>query len=218
MFQIVAVLFLVLKFALGFDNGTWVLSPDPSGNLYWIDTRASKPAPLFNVETDVQFLLYTRNNKNTPQILSTGPSTDLSLLRSKPIKFLIHGWQNDRNDQFNQLIKNAFLEEGDVNVVFVDWSEGAKHIIYEWSRVLVEPIGLQVAKFIAYLFDKKYVESLEQICIVGHSLGAHAAGFTGKHLYLLTKQKVPGISLQIRINFRGKLLRNQSESSMEKEQ
>ena len=84
----------------------------------------------------------------------------------------------------NNIIVNIFSV--DVNVISVDWSrvdEGRINNFLYWKAVKnCELIGSHVADFLAFL-DQAYDSfSLESTHIIGHSLGAHIAGFVGKHL------------------------------------
>ncbi len=140
MCQIAVILFIIgISTVAGKSiTSSLILTPDIDGNLRWTDPRLIEPAPLFDAENDVIFLLYTRKNSDTPKIVATDPSLiDPADFGARPIKFLIHGWRNDRSSRFNQLIKDAFLEADDVTVIVVDWSAGASSIDYNWSRYFI---------------------------------------------------------------------------------
>jgi len=62
----------------------------------------------------------------------------------------------------------------------VDWSVGAGASNYITARNRVGPAGEVVGQFIDFLNENGYVE-LSQVHIVGHSLGSHVAGHSGKN-------------------------------------
>lgn len=145
--------------------------------------------PLFNAETDVKFYLYTNGDMNRGQELKYNDVAQIIKANFKinlHTRFLIHGWQNHKDSDFNKLIKTALLKKIIVNVIVVDWSVAAQSLDYCYARSQVYKVGPFVAKFINFLVSSKLLSSHKLVNIIGHSLGAHTAGIAGKH----TKQKV----------------------------
>lgn len=71
-----------------------------------------------------------------------------------------------------------------VNFFFVDWAELAKQTyptLYDDAAKNTRIIGRQLAKFIAFI-QKKFSADMNSFHCIGHSLGAHVCGFTGKSL------------------------------------
>lgn len=143
------------------------------------------PEPFrFNPERDIEYILFTRSNPTTGQILDIGNAASIrnSNFNSRhPTRFLIHGWNNDRNSAFNIMIRNAYLETGNFNVIVVDWGRGANTINYVSARNRVHPVGVVTANFIDTLVSIASLNT-RNTAIVGYSLGAHAAGITGKYV------------------------------------
>lgn len=81
----------------------------------------------------------------------------------------------------NILIRNAYLQRGNFNVIVVDWSAGAETVNYVAARNRVNSIGA-VTSQIVILINRIYGVQPRDITVVGHSLGAHAAGFVGRNL------------------------------------
>ncbi|KAK2720444.1 hypothetical protein QYM36_004357 [Artemia franciscana] len=77
-------------------------------------------------------------------------------------------------------MKDAFLTQGDFNVISVDWSIDASSIDYFSSAYQVVNVGQTVAAFLDALIE--YGTEIEDIHVIGSSLGAHVAGSTGAHL------------------------------------
>lgn len=67
-----------------------------------------------------------------------------------------------------------------MNVVGVNWKKGAAHGNYVQAVANSRLASLMVAKFIRELC-KEYDYSPKNIWIIGHSIGAHIAGFVGKN-------------------------------------
>lgn len=99
---------------------------------------------------------------------------------SKPIKFIIHGYTDNASRNWVKVMKNAFLENSDCNVIAVDWSVPAMSL-YNLSAAYCRDVGVYVAQMIIELC-KIFGASYANMHLVGHSLGAHASGFAGKYV------------------------------------
>lgn len=64
----------------------------------------------------------------------------------------------------------------------VDWSAGAETINYVAARNRVGPVGAVTAQLIQMINRRHPNVHPRDITVVGHSLGAHIAGFVGKNL------------------------------------
>lgn len=123
---------------------------------------------------DVKFFLYNSVNSVGPEELFLNTAS-LHFNSSYPTRFVIHGWNNNGLSEVNTDITTAYLAQGDFNVIVVDWSDCSETIDYASARACVPEVGDKVADMIIDL-------GLEptEVTVVGHSLGAHVAGFTGK--------------------------------------
>ncbi|GAB0095682.1 phospholipase A1-like [Sergentomyia squamirostris] len=127
---------------------------------------------------DVSFTLYTRSCSN--QVIGLNDTKSLmtsNFNSSHPIRFVIHGWVNNDNSEINKLITSAYHSVGDFNVFIVDW--GA---FDEYSRAAsqVDPVGETVADFLIFLRKETGIR-LSDVTVIGHSMGAHIAGVTGRN-------------------------------------
>jgi len=83
-----------------------------------------------------------------------------------------------------------------MNVISVNWETLANlatasgGICYDVASQSTRLVGQKTAKFIEYLVKHGYT-TLDKVHVLGHSLGAHCAGFTGK---FLTIGKLPRIT------------------------
>ncbi|KAK2707754.1 hypothetical protein QYM36_015453, partial [Artemia franciscana] len=126
---------------------------------------------------DVFFFLYTRENKDVPEGLVISNSRLLKnsnyLDPKKETKIFIHGYVDSPNKPLFLAIKDAYLRAGDYNVILVDWSINAGVINYLRAAIKSKLVGQLVGRFVD-------LTKLQKVHIIGHSLGAHAAGFAGK--------------------------------------
>lgn len=67
--------------------------------------------------------------------------------------------------------------------VTVGWGGGSKTICYDWAKNRVADVGKVVAEFLDFLIGEDQ-KMWKKITIVGHSLGAHVAGFVGRSVKL----------------------------------
>jgi len=79
----------------------------------------------------------------------------------------------------NKNIRDAWLSNGDYNVIVVDWAR-ARSVEYASSVVAVPKVGKKVAAMINFLASD-FGLNLNTLYVIGHSLGAHVAGYTGKN-------------------------------------
>ncbi|XP_076289001.1 pancreatic triacylglycerol lipase-like [Lasioglossum baleicum] len=128
----------------------------------------------------VLFYLYTRDNPVEGQPLYIG---DVDLLKqsnfdfSKPTKIVTHGWINTVLNGAVSLIRDAYLKNGDYNVVGIDWGKIAfKPYLWASSRVPM------VSKFVSSFINFLQIQGLDlsTLTIVGHSLGGHVAGLAAR--------------------------------------
>lgn len=67
-------------------------------------------------------------------------------MANKPLILVTHGWLVDGSGPATQLIKDAYLDTHDVNVIVVDWRQIA-HISYLSAAYKTADIGRQVRLF-----------------------------------------------------------------------
>lgn len=71
----------------------------------------------FDATRDVSFVLYTQNNRNDGQNLSTTNLNSSNFNPSNPTRVITHGWLNVVTSPVNILLKDAYLKRGNFNVV-----------------------------------------------------------------------------------------------------
>ncbi|XP_055538343.1 pancreatic triacylglycerol lipase-like [Wyeomyia smithii] len=167
----------------------WSLVPDGDGRLHLVNTDPyglagqDEPAPHFNSDADTIFRLFTRNNRNSPQVIQLGNAGTLggNWNGGRQTRLIIHGWNNNGDSGVNVNIRNAYLDRGDFNVITVDWGRGAQNPNYITARNHINAVGATVGRFVDFL-NLNGGMSFNNVYIVGHSLGGHTAGIAGKRV------------------------------------
>ncbi|XP_061163845.1 lipase member I-like [Saccostrea echinata] len=90
-------------------------------------------------------------------------------------------------------MRQNILSEVDANVIVVDWEKGADHLEhYEQAAVNTEVVGTILALLVRNLEDHQGAKK-SHIHIIGHSLGAHVAGFAGSAHKETRYQRITGM-------------------------
>ncbi|XP_021707253.1 lipase member H [Aedes aegypti] len=178
-------------YSLPLDQANWQLVPNADGYLHLVninpynlpEANPSDPEVLFNPETDIEFRLFTRSNPTQAQILQiNNPAsiTGSNFNPAHPTRFTIHGWNGNGNDGMNSRTRDELLALGDFNMITVDWSVAAVTPNYISARNAVGPAGFGVGRLIDRLIELTGA-NVNNIYVIGFSLGAHVAGNAGKH-------------------------------------
>lgn len=136
----------------------------------------------FSAMKETHFYLFTKFNPVHYQEIKLNDAdsvTQSSFDAKKPTKVVIHGYFNNKDSPVNKKITAAYLANYDVNVIVVDWGAGANHLVYNVAADRTKQVATAVAEFLDQLLDVD-TRRWEQLTVVGHSLGAHIAGLTGK--------------------------------------
>ncbi|KAH8232353.1 hypothetical protein KR032_004706, partial [Drosophila birchii] len=165
------------------ENGWFV--PQEDGSFQWMDLQDAEDL-LANSKTiegrsnDVTFYLYTKHNPTEgKEIRADRASVDDSHFdKNHGTRFVIHGWKGRYTDAMNKQITKAWLSRGDFNVIVVNWAR-AISVEYASSVMAVPGAGTRVGEMIEYLHEHHGM-SLNSLQVIGHSLGAHVAGYAGK--------------------------------------
>uniref|UniRef100_A0A8C9T6Y7 Triacylglycerol lipase n=1 Tax=Scleropages formosus TaxID=113540 RepID=A0A8C9T6Y7_SCLFO len=129
-----------------------------------------------------KFLLFTRKNIDNFQEIAT----DKDILQasnydgSKMTRFITHGFIDQGDENWLLDMCRIFLQVEDINCICVDWKRGGR-TSYTQSANNIRVIGAQLAYMIE-LFQTIYQQKPNTIHIIGHSLGAHLAGETGRRI------------------------------------
>ncbi|XP_053306314.1 pancreatic triacylglycerol lipase [Spea bombifrons] len=149
----------------------------------WAGTveRPIAKLPWAPEKINTRFLLFTRNNQNSYQTISaTNPSSISSsnFRTSRKTRFVIHGFTDSGQEAWLSDICRRLFQVEDVNCIAVDWSGGSR-TLYSQASNNIRVVGAEVAYFVDIL-SKNFGYSPSNVHLIGHSLGAHAAGEAGK--------------------------------------
>jgi hypothetical protein len=70
---------------------------------------------------------------------------------------------------------------GNYNVICVDWKQYSTDLSYAIAKARAKHIGKDIARVVSRI-TKNMTEGTADMHLIGHSLGAHIVGFTGKIL------------------------------------
>ncbi|KAL1467903.1 hypothetical protein MTO96_005678 [Rhipicephalus appendiculatus] len=144
--------------------------------------RPHNLVPVDRHVANTRFLFYNRRNRSgyverwwnsSVEAVGTAPFNS-----SLETKFIVHGYL-DRLffGAWMTEMKDAYLNNADVNVVIVDWSY-ANTGIYDSACANARVVGAELALFIRKL-KEAFGADPRMMHIIGHSLGAHVAGYAG---------------------------------------
>ncbi|XP_039493721.1 phospholipase A1 2 [Drosophila santomea] len=167
------------------ENGWFV--PQEDGTFEWMDKKEAQTllennSPIEYRSNEVSFYLYTKQNPTEGQEITADASSIVASHFNKDhgTRFVIHGWKGKYTDSMNVDITKAWLSKGDFNVIVVNWDR-SQSVDYAMSVRGVPEAGTKVGEMIQYMHENHEM-SLETLKVIGHSLGAHVAGYAGKQV------------------------------------
>lgn len=117
---------LLLLVALAFPSNDatyrWELTPNSMGKMHLVDLKPTdeQVEPMFNPESDIHFLVFTRQNPTAGQRISLNSAASVRLSNfnaNHPTRITIHGWQGSSQDAVNIQVNAAYLQHGEFNVI-----------------------------------------------------------------------------------------------------
>lgn len=133
---------------------------------------------LFTETCKRPYVLQAVENGYGDTILSdTGFKSACNFNPSLPLKIVVHGFiQNGRVKWVNDMAA-ALLNKEPVTVVTVDWGDGSG-FPYSQASANTRVVGAEIVRLINFLGAHAGL-SVDKVHIIGHSLGAHVAGYAG---------------------------------------
>ncbi|XP_076240751.1 phospholipase A1-like [Calliopsis andreniformis] len=144
------------------------------------------PSCVFGVKT-ISYYLYTRDMPLGKVVHMN--DDDIPLHKNRNVVFCVHGFVAEANDTEFFNLTRALLQNSDINVFSVNWDQAScssalsltNYLVYGSAVKNVPAVGQDVAEF-SMMLAKKYGVALNEIVLIGHSLGAHVVGFAGKYV------------------------------------
>lgn len=142
--------------------------------------RLFEQAENIPIEDDVTFWCLNRGTRKMYQTGLNDTKIEQKIDTNKPVVFIIHGWLDHFYRNWMQEMMSEYIAYQDVNVCGVDWSRLATYEYIIAATENVFDVGWYLAIFILFLEDLGV--DLDDVTLVGHSLGAQVAGIAGDHL------------------------------------
>lgn len=129
----------------------------------------------------IKFFLWTRENPDRHDIIELTSSSieDSHFNPSHPVIILAHGW-NTHGKGMGEDYNPYFFEVGDYNIFSIDWSKLESWANYPTSAVRTRAVGEHAANLVKILDGFGVFDNIH---VIGHSLGAHVAGFLAKRVH-----------------------------------
>uniref|UniRef100_A0A8C2QXY6 Lipase domain-containing protein n=1 Tax=Capra hircus TaxID=9925 RepID=A0A8C2QXY6_CAPHI len=126
---------------------------------------------------NVKLMLYTRRNPTCAQAINSTVLGNLNV--TKKTTFVVHGFRPTGSPPvWIEDLVEGLLSVEDMNVVIVDWNRGATTVMYNHASSKTRKVATVLKEFIDLMLAEG--ASLDDIYVIGVSLGAHIAGFVGK--------------------------------------
>lgn len=155
--------------------------------------------PASPEKVGTKFLLFSQRNKDKPVYLHYAPNTtrQASALFDIPkyLVVVVHGFYGDSQLPWVRAMRDAFLESAKVNVILVDWAPGSTFPFYMAAAANAALVGRQISVLLQELISQHpWALNAKRVHLVGFSLGAHVAGFCGRHFFNATGSKIGRIT------------------------
>ncbi|XP_062320597.1 inactive pancreatic lipase-related protein 1-like [Osmerus eperlanus] len=126
-----------------------------------------------------RFLLYTSSNLDQFQELKPDKASLKGSNYDSDVRthFIIHGYLTKENENWPVDMCKTIVPVESSNCIVVDWKEGSR-TTYPQAANNARVVGAQVAQMIKFIKDTTR-QGTDTFHIIGHSLGAHAAGEAG---------------------------------------
>uniref|UniRef100_A0A8C2LI37 Lipase member H n=2 Tax=Cricetulus griseus TaxID=10029 RepID=A0A8C2LI37_CRIGR len=135
---------------------------------------------LFSPKLKINLMMYSRDDLNCAEPLFESNNTlNVRFNLSKRTVWIIHGYRPlGSTPKWLHKFSKVFLKQEDVNLIVVDWIQGATTFIYSRAVKNTKIVAERLSQSIQKLLN--HGASLDNFHLVGMSLGAHVSGFVGK--------------------------------------
>lgn len=175
-----------------------------------------EPYPMSQIEPEL--IAYRKNRTKTEFKFNVSPEQVLDLMLENDLLaksrcvFITHGFRSDKHKDWLHSMKDRMIEERDQTVVIVGWGGGADIGIlnYEQASANALAVGHWLSAYLTEIHHR-----FPEIILwgLGHSLGAHLMGRTGREcgvMHRITGLDPAGVGFQVE-NHDKRLSRNDAE-------
>ena len=144
-------------------------------------TDRARPLAFLPQSPDIigtKFFLYTRSNPTSG--IEINSFNESRLIKNAKTRFIIHGLLQNGFKLWVNSMKDAILEYENSNVISVDWSKG-NGIRYTQSAANSQVVGRSISILVNSYIQKGLIKP-DDVHLIGHSLGAHIAGYAGERI------------------------------------
>ncbi|KAM8858851.1 inactive pancreatic lipase-related protein 1-like isoform 1-T2 [Spinachia spinachia] len=144
---------------------------------------AQRPAsvlPWHPDEIGTRFLLFTQRNRYYQEIQPDKSIEASNYSGKRKTRFIIPGYLKKGDEDWSQEMCRVLLKWNNDNCVVVEWKKGVK-AQYSQAANNARVVAAQVASMLTFLMGK-YKQTSDKFHLIGHSLGAHAAGDAGNRI------------------------------------
>ncbi|KAL4708365.1 hypothetical protein ACJJTC_019601 [Scirpophaga incertulas] len=157
---------------------------EDAGPFAYLETLPSPPQ-----EVGTHFLMYSTVSRGDQPLLAVSASNmsaawgwaTRAFDAARPTRVIVHGFGSNCDNVWVYEMRSALMAVEECNVVCVDWEGGATMPNYLRAAANTRLVGKQLAMLLQGLaehIDLKF----EDVHLIGFSLGAHVAGFSGSEL------------------------------------
>lgn len=134
-----------------------------------------------------RFPVFTKHNRYLPKFIDINRPLEVKSVGINPkgtIYFIVHGYIDTGDKPWIQDMMNALLDHdryGKSSVVVVDWGRGSRPP-YTQAVANIRLVGVMTAHIIHLIYEELHLRNLDNVHLIGHSLGAHLSGYAGHEL------------------------------------
>lgn len=162
-----------------FTKNRYVILPDDNGKLHFVDLQ--EPVTRLATLYDITLYLHRSNNESPEVIEASSYEKAFTSTKFDPklkTVFIIHGWNNDYTSPVNTFVREAVLDNYNVNLFVVDWGTPAHDLNYVTAKASALFVGNFIGDVLNHMIDNLNYSPTD-IYLIGHSLGAHSCGVAG---------------------------------------
>ncbi|XP_036707014.1 lipase member H [Balaenoptera musculus] len=134
-------------------------------------TKLSFHSAVVGTGLNVKLMLYTRRNPTCAQAINSTVLGNLNV--TKKTIFTVHGFRPTGSPPvWMEDLVEGLLSVDDMNVVVVDWNQGATTVIYNHASRKTRKVAIVLKEFIDQMLKERFSGD---IYMIGVSLGAHVS-------------------------------------------